>query len=325
MGEVFEEGRILETSGSAGFRSLAETPHIKSLFTYFLDGSRKVYKLTDIQVNNKYLPIVCAQIGVCCAFRENKLLNCHKLDRRNLLLVPDSMNEIDYDEIRRALVSQTVRGITIQDVHKYEYSRKSERDPLNLALAKIIQEMQRSEIDLIIQMTESGRLRTDSMLIIDGALQFSDKRVNAENFRNVIGVSKSFNIHHTGILKKKTQEIGTILLALKYGERTPVYSIHHEDTTIGAWYIRIRERRRLRNAMEGIIKVEKIANDRENENISGFNSDEIDTISRCLLHERNVSCYGSDRRWANHLYPIYLTEKLIKSSFVSDLYYLNVF
>ena len=40
------------------------------IFQYFLDGSRKVYKIDDIQYDNKVFPIVCGQISVCCCMRE---------------------------------------------------------------------------------------------------------------------------------------------------------------------------------------------------------------------------------------------------------------
>lgn len=40
------------------------------IFQYFLDGSRKVYKIDDIQYDNKVYPIVCGQISVCCCKRE---------------------------------------------------------------------------------------------------------------------------------------------------------------------------------------------------------------------------------------------------------------
>ena len=82
---------------------------------------------------------------------------------------------------------------------------------------------------------------------------------------------------------------------------------------------------RVKNQLDGVIKIEKVANRKEEEHIKGFDSIEIDNVSKCLLMERNVSAFGADARWANHLYPVYLTEKMIKSGFISDSYFLNVF
>jgi hypothetical protein len=42
-----------------------------------------------------------------------------------------------------------------------------------------------------------------------------------------------------------------------------------------------------------------------------------------IINERNPVCYGSDDRWANHLYPIYLTEKYIKSQYLVKLDFLK--
>lgn len=40
------------------------------LFKFFLDGSRRVYKVGDIQYDKKVFPIVCGQISVSCCGRE---------------------------------------------------------------------------------------------------------------------------------------------------------------------------------------------------------------------------------------------------------------
>ena len=40
------------------------------LFKYFLDGSRRVYKVDDIQYDKKVFPIVCGQISVACCCRD---------------------------------------------------------------------------------------------------------------------------------------------------------------------------------------------------------------------------------------------------------------
>ena len=57
----------------------------------------------------------------------------------------------------------------------------------------------------------------------------------------------------------------------------------------------------------------------------GLNSAEVDNICLSILNEGAPTCYGRDERWASHLYPVYLTETLIKSSFESDLVFINNF
>ena len=79
----------------------------------------------------------------------------------------------------------------------------------------------------------------------------------------------------------------------------------------------------VRNPLDGIVKVEKIAIT-EDEKELGFDTDRIDTISHAILCERNVTCHGKDSRWCNHLYPIYLTEKMLKESFINEKVFLNI-
>ena len=58
---------------------------------------------------------------------------------------------------------------------------------------------------------------------------------------------------------------------------------------------------------------------------NGLESDEIDMITANIINERNPVCYGNDARWANHLYPVYMTECYCKSRFKSDISFINLF
>jgi hypothetical protein len=74
----------------------------------------------------------------------------------------------------------------------------------------------------------------------------------------------------------------------------------------------------------GIIKIEKtLINDDEKED--GLNTDEVNNISKCLLLEKTVSTYGLDKRWASHIYPVYLTETIQKNKFISDYIFRSLF
>lgn len=48
------------------------------LFKYFLDGSRRVYKVDDIQYDKKVYPIISGQISVACCSREMNSDNTFK-------------------------------------------------------------------------------------------------------------------------------------------------------------------------------------------------------------------------------------------------------
>ena len=72
-----------------------------------------------------------------------------------------------------------------------------------------------------------------------------------------------------------------------------------------------------------IKEVEKIMMDEETD--KGIDSDVIDLISANLINERIPTCYGKDRRWANHLYPVFLTESYVKSKYLSTEMFLHLF
>ena len=89
------------------------------------------------------------------------------------------------------------------------------------------------------------------------------------------------------------------------------------------WYVRIRDKKQTRTPFDGVVKVEKILMPEEEE--SGVDSEIIDLLSANIINERNPTCYGTDRRWANHLYPVYLTEAFIKSRYMSTEMFLHLF
>jgi len=83
-------------------------------------------------------------------------------------------------------------------------------------------------------------------------------------------------------------------------------------------------REELQSPFDGVLKIEKVLV-REQQEEEGLDSDEIDIISANIINERNPVCYGTDKRWAKHLYPVYLTERYIKSQYLSDLHFINLF
>jgi hypothetical protein len=115
-----------------------------------------------------------------------------------------------------------------------------------------------------------------------------------------------------------------ITSSLEYGERTPVFKTLEEDKYIGMWYMRIRQKEKMANPLQGIIKIESYAIGQEEEE-RGLDSERVDTISSHLLRERNVTPYGQDSRWATHIYPIYQAETFIKVSMLSDIHFKALF
>lgn len=69
----------------------------EQLLTYFLDGSRRVFKVDDIAYTKSggrsvIYPVVAGQIGVGCCKRENKHMIPAKFKREFVLSIPDIAN-----------------------------------------------------------------------------------------------------------------------------------------------------------------------------------------------------------------------------------------
>lgn len=326
-GEAFDKSKVFESDKVAGIKQINFCRYpkdIPSVFKYFLDGSRKIYKLGSMIVENRYTPIIAGQVGaVCCYRNDGKNIKKYKVLKDNILLLSDKMNNIDYSEIKQKVESMEIKGIKIS-LDKVNYEKREMDKPEDIAIAKVNSLMQEKEIELITEMTNSNALSIDKMLIIDGSLKFLKREINEEIFRNVIGVAKSFDVNKTGILKDN-QDIGSYLIKLKKGERTQVFKFQQKNLTIGAWYLRIRDENYMKNRLDGIIKVEKVALKSEEEHIDGLDSELVDNISYFLLREGNVTSYGKEERWHKHIYSMYLAEKYLKNSFISDSYFTNVF
>src|SRR5690606_4049547 len=99
---------------------------------------------------------------------------------------------------------------------------------------------------------------------------------------------------------------------------------YYGDYKFSIWYVRIRDQKRTESPFAGVVKIEKILiTEAESEN--GLDTEIVDILTASVINERNPVCYGKDSRWANHLYPVYLTEQFLKSKYLSDPHFLNLF
>ncbi len=334
-GEIFSKSKIFETDNKKRQNIRLDIGRTgSSLFKFFLDGSRRTYKIVDFgTADGKFVPIIAGQIGAAVCQRNNQRLKKHRINRQNVIAIPDRVGD-EFDTIAREIPRIRIpkhkpeQSIGIDLVLQYSVDKANSADGRfeDLAVAQIQTTMHRMEIDLISGMVASNELASNQMLMIDGSLQFINISDKLAIFQDVIGISKSFNPNLAGLLMGASKkQIGTHLTDLDYCERTPVFKLDRGDgKRIGAWYLRIHPRNKVKRPLDGVIKIEKIATSRD-QNEDGFETDVVNEISRSILLERLVTCYGSDSRWANHLYPIYLTELFLKSSFVSDTFFLSIF
>jgi len=316
------------------------------LFQFFLDGSRRTYKVDDIEINRNVYPIIAGQIGVACCQRinANQFKSVKDGFEHNLILsLPKAANPNagEASLFFNALKSKINNNRRIERAGVYfskvlSYDSKKQEDGTkyeHLGIATIQDEMIETEKKIVAHLSTKNLINPDKYLIKDGSLQYKPMRTGdfkeltkiKNHYKCAIGVSKMFNpeLCQDRSGKRNADKIAKLPLY----HRTPAFKYKSEivgNVFFGIWYVRIREAERTESPFAGVLKVEKILiTDDENEN--GLNSEEVDLITANIINERNPVCYGKDSRWANHLYPVYLTESFIKSKYLSDINFLNLF
>ena len=323
-------------------QEIGETPLLK----YFLDGSRHVFKVDDIDYNKQVFPVVAGQIGIGCCKRENKHMYKERFYRELVLALPDKANADGWNDtayfaskVAKINESEELKrlGLRFSAILPYSTAKAGTVDAKldALAVAAVQDYMVEAEKRMVAELVKDKRLGQDAYLLKDGSLEYKVMKTGREDLRTlqkikhnyswVIGVSKSFNpescLDHTG--KPNSNYIAD----LPVYHRTPVARYENReflgDVQFGVWYIRLRDKKRTQTPFDGVVKVEKIMMDEEIDN--GINSDIVDLISANIINERNPTCYGTDRRWANHLYPVFLTESYVKSKYISTEMFLHLF
>ncbi len=317
------------------------------ILSYFLDGSRRVFKVDDIAYTQSggrsvVYPVIAAQIGVGCCRRVEKRIYPTKFKREFVLSIPDIANAdgksgfwpatakklSECDELKRL-------GIEFSTILPYKTSKSDDKKFEDRATACVQSRMIEDEKKLVAELVREEKLNQDNYLVKDGSLEYrptkedkADKK-KYQTFKNnynwVIGASKNFNPEVCEDINGKPNPGFIADLPLYF--RTPV--AEYENSMLGeikfaVWYIRLRDKKRTRTPFEGILKVEKILVTEE-ENEIGIDSQLVDTLSAYIINERNPVCYGSDLRWANHIYPVYLTESYMKSRYLSAESFLHLF
>lgn len=315
------------------------------LFTYFLDGSRHVYKVDDISYNKKVYPVVAGQIGVGCCRRVNKQMEPERFYRRLVIALPKVSYQDGWGEdaffaanVKKINESPELKrfGITFDKILPYREPDDKRKGKIEDNGIAVIQDyMMESEKEMVAELARKGKLNQDNYLLKDGSLEYTDDVRNEKNtyslqktkhnYRWVVGVSKSFNPE--SLMDHQGKPNANYIADLPLFHRTPAALYSNQeflgDVKFAVWYVRIRDKKQTRTPFDGVVKVEKILMPEEED--TGLDSEIIDMISAHIITERNPTCYGTDKRWANHLYPVYLTETYIKSQYMSTEMFLHLF
>lgn len=320
------------------------------LFRYFLDGSRMVYKVDDIQYDSKVYPIVAGQISVACC--ERKMLSdgitfgsfAHvEEEAYSVLSLPEVANptgekpNLFFGNLCRKANEQEVskrNSIVIKKILPYSTLVRGEETLEKHAIACVQDEMIDCEKAIVARLVAQHKLTRNSYLIKDGSLQYKTMKSGEygemnrirSNYQCVVGVSKNFNPDL--MQDNKGRSMAADIANLPLFHRTPAFKWQPDpslcEASFAIWYVRIRERGYTANPYAGILKIEKMLMTGQEDEF-GLNSEEINVITANIINERNPVCYGTDARWANHIYPVYMTERYCKSKFKSAYYFLNLF
>lgn len=314
------------------------------LFHFFLDGSRRTYKVDDIEINRNVYPILAGQIGVACCQRISpSQFKCAEFEHNLVLSLPKAANPTGADATLffnslTGKINKTKRlekaGYEFSKILSYESSKKdADVKYEHKGIATIQDEMIETEKRIVAQLSSKKIINPDRYLIKDGSLQYAPSRSSSfkelskfkSHYKCVVGVSKMFDPELCRDNNNKSNADKIAMLPIYH--RTPAFKYKSEkvgNVYFAVWYVRIRESHRTHSPFSGVVKVEKILIT-DDEIDYGLDSQEIDIITSNIINERNPVCYGKDARWANHLYPVYLTETYIKSKYLSDLNFLNLF
>ncbi len=296
-------------------------PDAQPLFRYFLDGSMRTTSAGHVvDTKQRFLPIFIAQIGVAATKLGHARITVETYKSRNILFLPETFSEEDTRKARR-LVKQAARTSRMPlDLDLECYGLEEQKAPIDGARQKVLSAMHTMEVDLITNLADSGKVTRDSLLMIDGSLQFYNNLERAkEAFRNVVGVAKSFDLNQRIGKGQTAKEVGTLVAALRHRHRTPARKIEHRNLTIGAWYLRLHSARfhTSLTSTDGVVKIE-VFPDAATGVEPVLDTNRCSLISRNVLALRHPTTPWTDSRWASHLYPIHVTENYIKTRFRSD-------
>lgn len=343
-----------ETSPHAGELYYHEIPQAeilkrknKSFIKFFLDGTRHIYKTGDFSIDGVIYPVSVGQIVICCCKRDKRQMMHYDIRREIVMSVPDvyckgisarqrenffkkKCEEIN-SEIKQKHSSSDGFLLQFSRIIPYDTSDTNEfgrNKYLRRSVAVIQNQMTDNEREYVSTMCKSGALDEDtSWLIKDGSLEYKRDMTNREdddldkamydlNMKCVLGVSKSFD---SELLSKIEPKIGNLIAGLPACSRTNAYRYKHEGHNYCVWYLRLRNQPTKRSScFSDVIKVEFLMLGESTPSTTLIN-----TISAHLLNESYPVCYGKDNRWANHLYPVHVTEVYAKSKFINDYTIIN--
>ncbi len=319
----------------------------RPIFSFFLDGSRHIYKIDDIAIGKKIYPFLAGQIIVgCCQRKSRDEFRKYAIRHQLVLSLPEDfntdddphfkpyfLNELNQEIAKLRFVKE--RNISFSNLLLYKTdggdASESEKDKLkNRGVAAIQSEMTDDEQRLVAQLCAENLLDDENFLLKDGSIEYNPRYSNLSdaewqlmrsNYEHVVGVSKAFDPDL--IPNFEGNRLSRTICELKPFERTKAYRYksEHSGREYAIWYLRIRNSNFRETNFSDVVKIEMVLNN----DGDVLPTETIDTISANIIQEAFPVCYGKDSRWANHLYPVFLTECFCKANYIHGDIFINLF
>lgn len=205
-GEIIEPHLTKKASENGieiSLEKVREAP--KPIFTYFLDGSRRTYKVAELSWNKGFFPLIAGQIVVACCHRQNsRTFRKEKSVRKALLSVPvvldaDNQGNNFYrytvenlnKELRVDKRLEHLKGkmsVGIDNIVSYKVDGRKEgpdrrNDFVNRAIASIQGTMTDIEQDVVTELCNEGKLNYNNWLIKDGSLEYNPSYSYGKEYR----------------------------------------------------------------------------------------------------------------------------------------------
>lgn len=214
------------------------------MFKFFLDGSRKVYKIDDIQYDRKVFPVLSGQISVACCTREmtneNQFSSFRAVDSEaySVISLPVTANSagvdnaIFFNNLLNKIKSISAASKCALGLNKvlYDLTKLKGKETLETkGIAKIQDEMIECEKRIVARLMSNHLLDQNHYLIKDGSIQYKPMKTGdykelahiRTNYRHVVGVSKSFNPNL--MRDNKDQSSAATIAKLPLYHRTPAF------------------------------------------------------------------------------------------------------
>jgi hypothetical protein len=160
----------------------------EQLLTYFLDGSRKVYKVdhqgypaSGTGSRFEIYPIIAGQIGVGCCKRVNKQMSIEKYIHEIVISVPDKADADGKGGFFPALAKKITQNslelqrlnIDISAILNYSTARvENDKEYEDRATATVQDRMIEKEKETVALLVREGKLNQNNYLIKDGSLEY---------------------------------------------------------------------------------------------------------------------------------------------------------